>query len=346
MQTPIAEGAVEVPFFTDRSLRTDRQAHSYFDERRGEPAWGRCEVVLEDHVPGRVNATVVGVGTGDADSTLARLDQGRAVLFVHGYNISFEKGCRRAARLQHNLGLGGRLLLFSWPADGNYLNYLRDLADVDWATVDLEDVLIVLQSRFGAGNVDLIGHSMGARGLVQALAQVQIEAPFRSLTLAAPDLDRDVFARKLPQLAGRAERITIYASSHDRALALARRAHGHTRVGQPEPGLTYPGADLVDVTETDAGGFSGHIYHLYNEAVLEDLKTILGTANGPRHFERVTTAHMAYKLRRIGVSSTIGQHERGTLLGDHDGGGVGIAGRDPGHDGRIDHPQAQESVNP
>lgn len=302
VEVPTAEDVVEVPFFTNRSVRTDRRSRSFYADGRGEPTWGRCVVELVDQVPGRVNARVLGVAPGGQDDALRALASDRVVLYVHGYNIGFEKGCRRAARLRSNLGIDRRLLLFSWPADGSYLNYLRDLTDLDWSAEDLEGVLMTLVRKFGGENVDLIGHSMGALGLVHALSRLPDAAVFRTLTLAAPDMDREVFVREIRRISDRVTRLTVYVSDTDRALALARRAHGYPRAGQAVPGLSYHGADLVEVSGTGDRGLSGHVYHLYNEAVIEDLRHVLGLADGPRRFERVLTSD-AYRLRRVAAGT-------------------------------------------
>jgi esterase/lipase superfamily enzyme len=40
-------------------------------------------------------------------------------IYVHGYYIGFEKGCRRAVLLQQDANHAGRFLWFSWPSDGS-----------------------------------------------------------------------------------------------------------------------------------------------------------------------------------------------------------------------------------
>lgn len=291
------EPTVTVPFFTDRSVRTDQQANTFYDDGRGEPAWGRCAVALGEGSGSRTDATVVGVIPEDQPTILSGLAGGRVIVYVHGYNIGFEKGCRRAARLQHNLGVTGRLLLFSWPADGGYLSYLRDVTDLEWSIEDLKRVLELLADEFGAESMDLVGHSLGAGALVTALVGMP-DTRFSTLTLVAPDMDRDLFVRELDTVSLRAERITVYVSGNDRALGFSRRAHGQPRAGQAEPGLSYSGVDLIDVTATKVRGISGHIYHLHNRAVVEDLRRVLGVENPTTDFERVPNGS-AFTLQPI-----------------------------------------------
>ena len=293
-RTPISEvtldgsQAVRVPFLTNRDLENNRDGEQYFGNGRGTLGAGSCSVYLEAPEKLRGKARVLAVNQ-EADAALPVAADDRLVLYVHGYNIGFEKGCRRSARLTENAGLHGQLLLFSWPADGNYLNYVGDVADMGWSIADLEQVLL----RLAAADlqVDLIGHSLGARGLVEALGNLSrsnaTEVTFGHLVLSAPDVDRDVFEQNLEFLLPMVSDVTIYISSKDRALAMSGQLHGYRRLGQV--GLTEPvaGVDVVDVaSEVRVREVSGHLYHLYNPAVVEDLRHVLGTATGERQFER------------------------------------------------------------
>ena len=145
-QTPISEAELDtsqgvlVPFLTNRDLENNGEGERYFGNGRGTPGAGSCSVQLEAPEKLRGKARVLAVQQS-AEADLPVAVDGRLVLYVHGYNIGFEKGCRRSARLTENAGLHGQLLLFSWPADGNYLNYVGDVADMGWSIAYLEQVL-------------------------------------------------------------------------------------------------------------------------------------------------------------------------------------------------------------
>jgi esterase/lipase superfamily enzyme len=291
-------GATRVAYVSTRALSRDDKGQTFYDDDRGELSWGHCQMSLQDE-EGLLDtrAEVVGIQPAEEATVLASLstavaDSGpRVVLYVHGFNIGFEKGCRRAARLQHNLQIDGRILLFSWPSNGNFLNYLHDIADLEWTSVHLEKVLLTLAATYGGANVDLIGHSLGARGLSTVLANLTAarQQPFGSLILVAPDMDREMFNRDLPRLRQSVTDITLYVSDRDKALALSRRLNGYPRLGEAEEGVTYSGVNLVDVSSTDDEGPSGHRYHLFNPAVVEDMRSVVDAGNSNRAFERVWT---------------------------------------------------------
>lgn len=200
-------------------------------------------------------------------------------LYVHGYYIGFEKGCRRAALLQQNAELEGRFVWFSWPSDGAAARYLHDEADLYWSLPDLADTLLDLARRFGAGTVDVIGHSLGARGVVLALAELANRHPdlrLGHIVLLAPDMDFGIFERILPRITPIAASITVYATSGDKPLALSAQLHGYPRLGEAGndvSGLT--GVEVIDLSALPNDSPTGHLYHIYSPIVGADLQQLL-----------------------------------------------------------------------
>src|SRR5262249_46924146 len=54
----------------------------------------------------------------------ARAYLGQALVFVHGYNTSFDNAIRRAGQLAYDLGFDGPVFVFSWPARESLLSYV------------------------------------------------------------------------------------------------------------------------------------------------------------------------------------------------------------------------------
>jgi len=207
----------------------------------------------------------------------------RPVLYTHGYFIDFERGCKRASVFQASQGLAGRFLLFSWPSDGAILNYTLDESDLYWSVAPLAQTLTDMVGRFGAGGFDVTAHSLGTRGVFLALVQMagteQVTKPLiNHLVLLAPDIDSGIFKQYLPRIRPLARNITIYVSANDTPLTLSRQVHGYPRLGESGPhldGLT--GVDIIDLSEIPVRYLSGHLYHLYNDAVISDLNQLLNS---------------------------------------------------------------------
>ena len=276
-----------IPYVTNRNLATNRNSHLYYGDERGSVSTGFCEVEIKGVDLLKRKANVLGFevsSMGEVISQFMNASSGNLVVYVHGYNIDFDKGCRRVAMLQDRLGLVDRMLLFSWPADGRYLNYTRDVADLEWSIPDLEDLLTQLSDQIGPDNIDIVGHSLGARGLVDTLSHMSEsgDAPlFNQVILVAPDIDIALFRRDVQALSAVSKLTTVYVSANDRALTISREVNGYPRLGQAiNLEEAIPEIDIVDISRTGIEEISGHLYHLHNPHVIEDISRLLGTSVG------------------------------------------------------------------
>ncbi len=237
---------LEFPYFTLRNRTESAEPGDAYGGERSDLKAGICRVEeldlgvlapLADVAPNFLQEELLrvqDVREMEPFTVLDRLEETAGArgpaLYVHGYYIGFDKGCRRAALLQQNADLDERFLWFSWPSDGAAAYYTRDEADLYWSLPDLADTIIELDRRFGAGTVDVIGHSLGARGVVLALAEVANRNPeirLGHVVLLAPDMDFGIFERILPRIAHIAESMTVYATSGDKPLALSAQLHGY-----------------------------------------------------------------------------------------------------------------------
>jgi esterase/lipase superfamily enzyme len=229
-------------------------------------------------------------------------NDGKIVLDVHGYNVGFEKSCRRAAILQRSLNPHHRLLLFSWPADGNLLSYTRDESDLVWSVPQLAELIQRLALKLGPERLDVVAHSLGTRGVVLALSRMacnpSIIPLINELVLVAADIDRDHFLDAWPKIRPLVRRTTLYASQNDRALQASHEAHGYPRLGEAGEHLTVlTGIETIDVSPAGKRRFSGHIYHLYHPAVAADLQMLLNTgrpADGRVNLQRAKREGVSY----------------------------------------------------
>ena len=82
---------------------------------------------------------------------------------------------------------------------------------------------------------------------------------FEEVILTAPDIDADVFSRDIaPRLQATNSRITMYASSKDKALMASKKFHHYARAGDSGSGLVVvPGVDTIDATKVNTS-FWGH----------------------------------------------------------------------------------------
>lgn len=202
-------------------------------------------------------------------------------VFVHGFGVTFEDAARRTGQLAYDLGFAGPAIFFSWPSKGKIspLNYTADESSIEWSMRHLEDFLENTILKTGAQSVHLIAHSMGNRSLASAIETLAIKKGpgcfFHNIILTAPDIDLDTFVQLSKIIGGTAKRVTLYANSNDRALAISKGIHKNRRLGDssPEP-YVMPGVDTIDVSSIDTS-FSGHSYYGENRSVISDLFSLI-----------------------------------------------------------------------
>lgn len=216
---------------------------------------------------------------------VAKSKENSALVFIHGYNVTFEDAARRTAQIAYDLKFGGVPIFYSWPSQGKLLDYAVDETNAVWTVAHLRQFLADVARQSGAKQIHLIAHSMGNRALTGALRDLASQrtdaAPpqFDQVLLTAPDIDADVFKNDIaPAITKTAERVTLYASSNDAALLLSKKLHGYPRAGEAGRDIVIvPGMDTVDVTAVDTS-LLGHSYYGDSGSVLSDFVEVLQDA--------------------------------------------------------------------
>ena len=278
------QAVVDLPVVTNRKLVRSSRGGDYFGDGHGDLSAGTCRVGFE---AGDNRGDVLRVDTRPVETIFSDIAPGRFVIYVHGYGEYFAKNCRRAALLQERLGLGGRMLLFSWPSS-SYLTYAGDANDLEQSLDELNVLLTLAADAIGHERIVLMAHSMGSRGVVDALKLRDDEARFGSAIFVAPDIRRDVFRENVSMLQQKVSDIVVYTSDSDRVLWLSTTVNVSGRLGVARE-FDLDHTTVVDVTATGTNDISGHLYHMLNPAVIEDLRALLGS--GPvdtkRSYHRV-----------------------------------------------------------
>ncbi len=212
---------------------------------------------------------------------------GEALLFVHGYNVSFEDAARRTAQIAYDIGFHGAPMMYSWPskAELGFESYKADGESAQWSQENVSKFLAAIAKESGARKIHLIAHSMGNRVLTGALKLLpQQDAPvFNEVVLTAPDIDADVFKNEIaPKIVNQADRVTIYASANDVALRASSIVNtlGKVRLGQGGRRLTtfpdFGNIHVIDASDVDTSLFAfKHSYHADSETVLHDISGVL-----------------------------------------------------------------------
>ncbi len=215
-----------------------------------------------------------------ADTLAAKSSE--VLIFVHGFNVTFEEAALRAAQFKEDSSFEGIVVLYSWPSQG----FIRDyLADEDRSSASGDSMAELLRQLENGPwqKVHFLAHSMGSRVMLSGLADnPRPKLPLSQLVFAAADVSVDVFNQKFPKLqaAGRLP-TTSYVSAKDHALWLSSFLHGGPRVGKID-NIPYciDHLDSIDAT-TVSNGILGHGYWSDQRPLLSDLLALLSQGRSP-----------------------------------------------------------------
>jgi esterase/lipase superfamily enzyme len=295
---------VKIYYATDRARTGDETPSNFYGGDRGSLELGTATVSIPPrHYPGRIerpkfwllefredpakHVVLKSVTPGDSEAVFAEMrgqlaESGdeSAFVFVHGFNVPFNEAAQRTAQMAYDMNFQGVPILYSWPSRGSLLSYIADTAVVNLSgrrlTLFLEDVV----RKSGAKRIHLIAHSMGNRALTDALELYALrhegEPPaFDQVLFTAPDLDAGLFAEMAKTIRTTAQRLTLYASNKDWALAVSRKLHGDAaRAGQGGEKIIH--ADLFDSVDMTSIGddMLAHSYYANNPSALTDILSL------------------------------------------------------------------------
>jgi esterase/lipase superfamily enzyme len=267
--------------------------------------------LLRDRAELARHAEAKGRLQGEVQRRLAAASKKEVLLYVHGFNETFESAAFTAAELCHFLGREQVCAFFTWPASssGNFLtSYTTTTESADYAVEHLKKSLRMLGTTPGVEGVQILAHSRGTALTLKAVRELGLEAiaagkeavdlyKMNNLVLLSPDIDVDIAAQQLtgflsdPDLItlwpeGKLPRVlkgrlTVYTSPEDRALLVSKILfRSRNRAGQlrpedlPEKGQRYMEAlGRMDLISYlgKRTDFFGHSYFTTNPQVSSDL---------------------------------------------------------------------------
>lgn len=249
----------------------------------GSPWWKRLITMTDDRLKltnieeaaeanfwRNVAAHLDAVGADDRD----------AVIYVHGYRVTFEDAALRAAQIGFDLSIKGVMAFFSWPSQGTVAGYPADEATIEANEDMISEFMLKFAAQSHARAVHIIAHSMGNRGVLRAINRIAQEVtlksgiPFGQIILAAADVDVDTFRNLCAAYTKLAKRTTLYVSRRDLAVESSQWLHGFPRVGLIPPIFVTPGIDTINVTNADLTAL-GHGYIASARGVLQDMHDLI-----------------------------------------------------------------------
>ena len=154
-----------------------------------------------------------------------------ALVFVHGFDTTFDAALIRAGQLAYDLDYDGALAVFSWPSAGEPRRYAHDTERAEASAPQLAELLGLLSAHTSARSIGIVALGLGARPVLSALAVLARDrndaaAKIKDVVLVSPDIDRTDFTARMAALPDTQTGFTLYATTNNRALDITRRFAG------------------------------------------------------------------------------------------------------------------------
>ena len=292
-----------------------------------EPQYGMCQVTLPRHRKGeefqvkksRSKVSLASASSGDAltatvdseplnegqflagiSELVDRSRQKDLLLFVHGFNVSFESAVARTAQLALDIPFNGAAVSYCWPTQGSVMKYNSDEPVNKASVAPFTQFLTALREGIPAETrIHIVVHSMGNRIVMESLSQMpepEEDKPFTNVVLCAPDVGKSDFEKWAPGVMAQSERVTLYSNMSDSALIASKGLHSEARAGDAWKPVLIDGIETVDCSRVDLT-FMGHSYFGSNTDVLGDLFMLVKEdrpASKRPHLDRKKQGKRAY----------------------------------------------------
>lgn len=258
-------------------------------------------VILKSVIPSKEDAFFV-----EFKKHLSQSAKKSALLFVHGYNTSFEEAARRTAQLAWDLPFDGNAGFFSWPSSGKIPAYLADESKARSSTPAFKLFMQQILDKTELEELHIIAHSMGSLVTTLSLNELRRNTHYRhqlvrikQLILGAPDIDKEEFRNTiLPEFKNIGVRRTIYASDHDFPLTFSSFIRSsRNRLGQIGNDIFLD--NYVDTIEaSNIASESSHSYIFESKILLGDLFFLITQGLSPkdRRLREIKKGNLPYWL--------------------------------------------------
>ncbi|MDQ0559055.1 esterase/lipase superfamily enzyme [Rhizobium mesoamericanum] len=190
------------------------------------------------------------------------MNGGHALVFVHGFNNTYEDSVFRLAQIVHDSKMEATPVLFTWPSRAEITAYQYDKESTNYSRTGLEQALRTLAADPNVKDITIMAHSMGTWLAMESLRQMgirdgHVNSKIHNVILASPDIDIQVFAKQFVEMGEPRPKFTIFVSQDDKALAVSSFITGRvSRLGAINPTeepyrskLEKAGITAIDLTK-------------------------------------------------------------------------------------------------
>jgi esterase/lipase superfamily enzyme len=258
--------------------------------------------VMDDPGPGAPVRAASQQFAADINRRLSATASDDVVVYVPGFNTTFETPILMMAQFGHFMKRDGVFIAFSWPSSTSPLGYSKQIQRREVSVRNLRELLTFLAEDTKARRIHVVTFSAGAPLVTKALLQlrlkhdglpgeeIQSRTRLGHVIYSGADDDWEYFRNTyLDGLGDVADSITVYTSKDDKGLGMSRKfMNKNVRLGRVTDDLTRGDLEairkgtvtsFVDVTDAVKIGGKGdlfaHSYWYANPWVNTDVIAIL-----------------------------------------------------------------------
>jgi esterase/lipase superfamily enzyme len=187
----------------------------------------------------------------------------KVIFFAHGCCATFTASLERSAKIAASMQVP--LVVFDWNSPRGFTKYLENETTALQSYDAFYAFLNAVEQYVPASDTILLGHSMGAHFVDNALVRRSVRNDFKISTpkyseviFCEPDIDARAYINHNTKVSALAEKIRIYFNADDGRLDASATAHGgFERLGRPGvlmPTLnSIPNQYMIDITDCSLG---------------------------------------------------------------------------------------------
>ena len=291
----IAFDSINVIYGTDRKISNNNGKLKFLNSRQKnlQSAYiGNATVYLpQNRKVGEISkdAYIDNVDTNSV-STIKKLksfvgfsNQKDILLFIHGYNNSFDDATKISAQISLDIKFKGITMVYSWASLNKVQSYFTDMDNVKSSIPLFKKFILRIIKEIKPSSIHIIAHSMGNQLLTQSLYELKLEnnnldLKIKNIIMASPDVSTDHFLEMYkPEILSLSRRYTIYASKYDKALMVSEGIRDFTpRIGFiNDKKLCINKVDIIDASSILFDNKKNRIYWELNHSDFHSMRSLL-----------------------------------------------------------------------
>lgn len=267
--------------------RADRFAQAFGRRDKADGRQSSVDSLALHRVEPDPNGELYSNSARDRLSRAVRFPE-QALVFVHGYNTSFDDAVMRTAMIAFELDFDGAAFLFAWPSHAQFLAYACDRQRARVAAPFLVEQLQRIGVLLPEVKLHIIAHSTGGEIALSALSKLSKNADYGSgprlgeLILAHADVDPARLERLMPSLRKLNVRVTSYSSATDWAMRISRAVRWMKRKRVGAAPVYIDGVDAIDLTGLSGGPLDvNHTVFADSSMAFGDMHRLMATGERP-----------------------------------------------------------------